>query len=259
MFVSSYRGYGNQSVPHHDNNTYFLLVESFSMLIRMLLYKSYFTKERIFYMAYAKNQNLNKILKHFAFMWVLTVVGMYIATLLPPAIVMPISIIALVLLIIVIFVRNLKLANSIMYTIPFLMGILLFWTTQFYIVELGQQLVLLVFVATVAIFIVLALIGMMMNKDISNWGSYLFTVLIVVIVFSLAFMFFPVSNLVALIIAGITVLLFSLYTVYDFNRIRHNHVSDAEVVGMALNLYLDFINLFVNLLEVIWRLKNEFD
>ena len=52
-------------------------------------------------------------------MWVLTVVGMYIATLLPPAIVMPISIIALVLLIIVIFVRNLKLANSIMYTIPF--------------------------------------------------------------------------------------------------------------------------------------------
>lgn len=39
---------GNQSSPHHDNNTYFLLVESFSMLIRMLLYKSYFTKERIF-------------------------------------------------------------------------------------------------------------------------------------------------------------------------------------------------------------------
>lgn len=210
-------------------------------------------------MAYAKNQNLNKILKHFAFMWVLTVIGMYIATLLPPAIVMPIAIIALVLLVIAMFVRKLKLANSIMYAIPFLMGILLFWTTQFYIAELGQQLVLLVFVATVAIFIVLALIGTMMNKDVSNWGSYLFTVLIVIIVFSVVFMFFPVSNIIGLIIAGVTVLLFSLYTVYDFNQIRHNHVSDAEVVGMALNLYLDFINLFINLLEVIWRIKKLFD
>ncbi|MCL1696224.1 Bax inhibitor-1 family protein [Lysinibacillus sp. BPa_S21] len=210
-------------------------------------------------MAYAKNQNLNKILKHFAFMWVLTVIGMYIATLLPPAIVMPIAVIALVLLLIAMFVRKLKLANSIMYAIPFLMGILLFWTTQFYIAELGQQLVLLVFVATVAIFIVLALIGMMMNKDVSNWGSYLFTVLIVIIVFSVVFMFFPVSNMIGLIIAGVTVLLFSLYTVYDFNQIRHNHVSDSEVVGMALNLYLDFINLFINLLEVIWRIKKLFD
>lgn len=109
------------------------------------------------------------------------------------------------------------------------------------------------------IFISLALIGMMMNKDIANWGSYLFTVLIVVLVFSVIFMFIPVSNMIGLMIAAVSVLLFSLYTVYDFNRIRHNYVSDEEVIGMALNLYLDFINLFTNLLEVIWRFKNEFD
>ncbi|QDQ03271.1 BAX inhibitor (BI)-1/YccA family protein [Lysinibacillus fusiformis] len=206
-----------------------------------------------------RHQNLNKILKHFTFMWVLTLIGMLVATQLPPAIVMPLSIICIILLIITCFVRSLKLAHSIMYSIPFLMGILLFWTTQFFIDELGQQLVLLIFGATVVIFIVLALIGIMMNKDISNWGSYLFTVLIVVLIFSLIFMFVPISNMVGLIIAAITVLLFSIYTVYDFNQIRHNHVSDDEVIGMALNLYLDFINIFTNLLEVIWRLKNDFD
>ncbi|MGE6513523.1 Bax inhibitor-1/YccA family protein [Lysinibacillus sphaericus] len=211
-------------------------------------------------MEYAKgNQNLNKILKHFTFMWVLTVVGMLVATQLPPSIVMPLSLICIILLIITCFVKSLKLTHSIMYTIPFLMGILLFWTTQFYIGELGQQFVLLVFGATVVIFIALALIGIMMNKDISNWGSYLFTVLIVALVFSVIFMFVPVSNMVGLIIAAITVLLFSIYTVYDFNQIRHNHVSDEAVIGMALNLYLDFINLFTNLLEVIWRFKNDFD
>lgn len=79
-------------------------------------------------MAYAnRNQKLNKILKHFTFMWVLTVVGMLVATQLPPAMVMPLSIICIILLIITCFVRSMKLAHSIMYSIPFLMGILLFF------------------------------------------------------------------------------------------------------------------------------------
>lgn len=211
-------------------------------------------------MAYSnRNQNLNKVLKHFTFMWGLTAIGIFVATLLTPAVIMPLSLLCIILLIIACFVRSLKLANSIMYAIPFLMGILLFWTTQFFMDKLGSQLVLVVFGATVIIFITLALIGMMMNKDIANWGSYLFTVLIVVLVFSVIFMFIPVSNMIGLMIAAVSVLLFSLYTVYDFNRIRHNYVSDEEVIGMALNLYLDFINLFTNLLEVIWRLKNELD
>lgn len=190
------------------------------------------------------------------YMWILTAVGLFVGTMLPPAIIMPISIITLILLIIVIFVRNVRLANSIMYAIPFLLGITLFWTTQFYINELGSALVFSVFIGTIFIFIVLAFIGMMI-KDISGIGSYLFAGLIVVIVFSIIFMFVPVGNTIALVLAGVTVLLFTIYTVYDFNLIRHNYVGDDEVVGMALNLYLDFINLFTNILEVIWRLKDE--
>ena len=190
------------------------------------------------------------------YMWILTAIGLFVGTMLPPAIIMPISIITLILLIIVIFVRNVRLANSIMYAIPFLLGITLFWTTQFYINELGSALVFSVFIGTIFIFIVLAFIGMMI-KDISGIGSYLFAGLVVVIVFSIIFMFVPVGNTIALVLAGVTVLLFTIYTVYDFNLIRHNYVGDDEVVGMALNLYLDFINLFTNILEVIWRLKDE--
>ncbi len=71
-------------------------------------------------MAYAnRNQNLNKILKHFTFMWVLTAIGIFVATLLPSTVVMPLSLICIILLIIACFVRSLKLANSIMYAIPF--------------------------------------------------------------------------------------------------------------------------------------------
>ncbi|MEG0258693.1 MAG: Bax inhibitor-1 family protein [Lysinibacillus sp.] len=203
-----------------------------------------------------RNRNLGRVLKHFMFMWILTAIGLFVGTLLPPTVILPIAIITIVLIIITIFVRNIRLANSIMYAIPFLMGITLFWTTQFYIGELGETLVFSVFIGTIIIFILLGFVGMMM-KDISGIGSYLFAALIVIFVFSVLFMFIPVGNTVSLILAGAVILLFTLYTVYDFNRISHNHVSDDEVVSMALNLYLDFINLFTNILEVIWRLKED--
>lgn len=189
------------------------------------------------------------------FMWMLTAVGLFIGTMLPPSIILPISIITIILLIVVIFVRNVRLANSIMYAIPLLVGITLFWTTQFYMNELGSTLVFSVFVGTIVIFILLGFVGMHI-KDISGIGGYLFGALIVIIVFSVLFIFIPVGNTASLLLAGATILVFTLYTVYDFNQIRHNHVGEDQVVGVALSLYLDFINLFRNILEIIWRLKD---
>lgn len=139
--------------------------------------------------------------------------------------------------------------------IPFLMGIFLFWISLLFIELLGAVLVLSVFIATVVIFLSLAVIGMTLKTDISNWGVYLFTVLIVVVIFSIIYIFIPVESTVLLIFAGICVLLFALYTVYDFNLIRNGYIREKEVIAMALSLYLNFINIFVNLLEVVWRLK----
>ena len=96
----------------------------------------------------------------------------------------------------------------------------------------------------------------MMIPDISAIGNYLLVTLLVLIIFSILFMFFPIGNTVLLVLAGIAVLLFSLYTVYDFNQIRHGYVREREVSLMALSLYLDFINLFVDILQFISRLRN---
>lgn len=198
---------------------------------------------------------LGKILKHFTYMWVLTGIGLFIGSLLSPAIILPISILTIILLVITIFIRSIHLTNIISYALPFLIGITLFWTTQFYIEELGAGLVFSVLIGTIAVFILLGVIGMMI-RDISSIGLYLLGTLIVVFIFSIMFFFIPVSNLIMLVLAAITVLLFVLYTVYDFNLIRHGHVNEKDAVRMALNLYLDFINIFVNVLEIIWRLKD---
>lgn len=203
-----------------------------------------------------RNRNFDVILKHFACMWLLTCLGLGIGLFLPSSIVLPLSIVCLILLIIVVFIRSFYLANFILYSIPFLMGILLFWVVSFFIDVLGKEFVFSVFIGTIVIYLMLAFIGLKMSRDIANWGQYLMAVLLIVLVFSIIYFFIPISNTFALIIAIICVALFSLYTVYDFNQIRHNHVRDEEVVRMALSIYLNFVNLFSNLLEVIWRIRD---
>lgn len=199
-------------------------------------------------------KNFQRVMWHFMLMWLLTAAGMFVGTLLSPSVLLPISFITLFLLIIVIFIRSIRVINTILYCVPFLIGITLFWSTQFYIEELGSELVFAVFIGTVVIFIALGLIGIMI-KDISGFGSYLFAALIVIFVFSLISIFVPISNGILLVLAAVTVLVFALYTIYDFNQIKHNHVNDEDTVSMALNLYLDFVNIFLHVLEIIWRLK----
>lgn len=202
-----------------------------------------------------KNKILSLVLKQFTLMWALTGVGLFIGSLLLPTIIFPISILTIILLIVVFFVRNVGFISIIVYILPILIGITLFWTTQFYIEQLGSALVFGVLIGTILVFVLLGLIGMMI-PDISAIGNYLLVTLLVLIIFSILFMFFPIGNTVLLVLAGIAVLLFSLYTVYDFNQIRHGYVREREVSLMALSLYLDFINLFVNILQFIWRIKD---
>ncbi|OCS90902.1 hypothetical protein A6K76_01430 [Caryophanon latum] len=198
---------------------------------------------------------MRRVMRTFALMWALTAVGLWLGSMLPESVRLPVSIGTFILLIIMIFVRKVRILNAMAYAIPVLIGITLFWTTQFYIEQLGTQLVLTVFGATIAMFVLLGVIGWAM-PDIHHMGSYLFAALLVLIVFMFIFISVPVSNVVALGFACAVVLLFVLYTIYDFNQMRYGHIEEQEVVVHALNLYLDFINLFVRVLEIVWRAKD---
>ena len=202
-----------------------------------------------------KNKILSLVLKQFTLMWGLTGIGLFIGSLLPLTIIFPISILTILLLIAAFVIRSVSFISIIVYVLPILMGITLFWTTQFYIEQLGSALVFGVLIGTILVFVLLGIVGMMM-PDISPIGNYLVVTLIVFIIFSVLFIFFPIGNTVLLVLAGVAVLLFSLYTVYDFNQIRHGYVRERDVALMALNLYLDFINLFVNILQFISRLRD---
>jgi FtsH-binding integral membrane protein len=114
-----------------------------------------------------------------------------------------------------------------------------------------------VFFITAATFGAVSLWGYTTKRDISNWGSFLFMGVIGLIIASLVNIFLQ-SSALQFAVSIIGVLLFTALTAYDTQRIREMYyqVQGTEFAGKAavmgaLNLYLDFINLFVSLMQLL--------
>jgi len=114
------------------------------------------------------------------------------------------------------------------------------------------------FLVTAISFAGLSLWGYTTKKDISAWGSFLIMGLIGLIVASIVNIFLG-SPAIHFAISVIGVLIFAGLTAYDTQKIKtdyiqHAQAMDEEWLGKsaimgALNLYLDFVNLFMFLLQ----------
>lgn len=118
------------------------------------------------------------------------------------------------------------------------------------------------FVSAASLFGAMGIIGYTTKVDLSKWGSYLLMGLIGFLIASVANMFFASSGL-EWILAYVGIALFIGLTVYDTQRIKvmvtgalqSGNETAAQRFGMlgALNLYLDFINLFLLLLRLMGK------
>ena len=113
-----------------------------------------------------------------------------------------------------------------------------------------------VFFISAGTFAAMSLFGYSTGQDLSRFGSFLFMGLIGIILASVVNIFVASSTL-HFVISVIGVLLFTGLTAYDTQRIKEIYVSGrarAEMAKLALmgalTLYLDFINLFVMLLQL---------
>jgi FtsH-binding integral membrane protein len=139
------------------------------------------------------------------------------------------------------------------------MGISLSWI---FLAFTGQS-ITQVFFVTAASFGALSLWGYTTKRDISGWGSFLFLGLIGIILASLVNFFLQSSGL-QFAISVIGVLVFAGLTAYDTQRIKDGYLMirhDATMVAKsaimgALNLYLDFINMFIMLLQLFGSSRN---
>ena len=115
--------------------------------------------------------------------------------------------------------------------------------------------VLLSFVTAVGMFAVMAIIGATTKKNLSAMGQALIAALIGVIIASVVNMFLQSSGM-SFIISLISVVIFAGLIAYDNQRIRYvfeetgGEVQEGWAISLALQLYLDFVNLFLNLLRI---------
>lgn len=147
-------------------------------------------------------------------------------------------------------------AGIVYFIYAFLNGVTL--SSIFAMYELNS--IIIIFIATAAIFGVLAFIGYKTNKDLSNWRTVLFTVLIVGIIASIINLI--VGNpMLDLAITWAMLILFFGITIYDMNKLKQlSEEPDLNPEKLyiygALELYLDFINIFLRLLRLFAKYRN---
>ena len=113
-----------------------------------------------------------------------------------------------------------------------------------------------IFGITALIFLIFALIGYFTKIDLAKLGVYLFMGLLGVIICSIINMFVK-SGTFDLTLTIIALIIFIAYIAYDIQIIKRNlytfEEQDNLAIFGALQLYLDFINIFLRLLQLFGR------
>ena len=145
-------------------------------------------------------------------------------------------------------------AQLFFYVFAAAMGLSISWIFAYFTgISIAQT-----FLITSISFAGLSLWGYTTKKDISGWGSFLIMGVIGLIVASIVNIFLG-SPAIHFAISVLGVLIFAGLTAYDTQKIKNDYIQhaasmDSEWLGKsaimgALNLYLDFINLFMFLLQ----------
>ena len=129
-----------------------------------------------------------------------------------------------------------------------LMG--LSFATIFVVYNLGS--IVSAFMSAAVLFAVMSGYGYFTKKNLDSIGQFMFIGLIAIIIASVINIFIG-STVMQMVISAIAVIVFLGLTAYDTQKIREmvslDNDGKAEVAG-ALSLYLDFINLFLSLLQL---------
>lgn len=113
-----------------------------------------------------------------------------------------------------------------------------------------QKIVLQAMAITAVTFFGLTIFTLQSKYDFGSLGSWLFGGLMILVGVGFVGIFFPYNQTFDLVMAGAGCIIFSLYIVYDTWLIQRRLSPEEWVLGV-LSLYLDIINLFINVLRIL--------
>jgi FtsH-binding integral membrane protein len=108
------------------------------------------------------------------------------------------------------------------------------------------------FMGAAILFAVMSGYGYFTRRSLDSVGRFMFVGLIAIIIASIVNIFIG-STVMQMVISALAIIIFLGLTAYDTQKIREElsvETSDAAEVRGALTLYMDFINLFLNLLQL---------
>jgi FtsH-binding integral membrane protein len=130
-----------------------------------------------------------------------------------------------------------------------LMG--LSFATIFAVYTMGS--IVSAFMGGAILFGTMSFYGYFTKRSLESLGQFMFVGLIAIVIASIINIFIG-STVMQMVISAIAIIIFLGLTAYDTQQIREAVSADSdtgreEVIG-ALTLYMDFINLFLNLLQL---------
>jgi FtsH-binding integral membrane protein len=130
------------------------------------------------------------------------------------------------------------------------------FATIFVIYNLGS--IVSAFMGAAVLFGTMAFYGYFTKRDLSGFGQFLFIGLIAIVLASIINIFIG-STVGQMVISALAIVIFTGLTAYDTQRIREmvsvDNPGNLEIAG-ALTLYLNFINIFLSLLQLFGQ-KND--
>ena len=115
-----------------------------------------------------------------------------------------------------------------------------------------------VFLATAIIFGVFAIIGKTTNIDLSKWYIYLFMALLAIIILEIINIFL-LNETLNIVLCIVSIVIFCAYIAYDVQRATdENFLAECDNKGIyiAFQLFLDIINLFLDLLRLFGKARD---
>ncbi len=129
-----------------------------------------------------------------------------------------------------------------------LMG--LSFATIFAVFTMGS--IVSAFMGAAILFAVMSGYGYFTKQSLDSLGKFMFVGLIAIVIASIVNIFIG-STVMQMVISALAIIIFLGLTAYDTQKIREElsvEASDVAEVRGALTLYMDFINLFINLLQL---------
>ncbi|WP_100486539.1 Bax inhibitor-1 family protein [Sporolactobacillus pectinivorans] len=181
-----------------------------------------------------------------------TTAGVYVGQYVPAALQLPLWIAELVLIFIMMAVRKRQSVGYLMmYAFMFISGLTLYSVLNVYTHMLGTAVVLQAFTITTVSFGAIAVYTMVSKRDFSFLGRFLFLALIALVIIPIVGIFIPFSSMTMMIYSGMGILIFIGYTLFDFSRLTVHGFTDQDIPMIVVSIYLDFINLFMYILQFI--------